>query len=410
MSDVTTNGVCPATSINPADAEQAKGKAALELAAKRQSANALRVKCVEAFQLAETGYVSQMLLAAQYASEYTSARLLLGDSRTTVVSALEGELNRYSSSLVKADRMICVHWAHKLLTEGMGAEALNMAHMVQAIPYGHWDQAFCAMVQRTNKGGADETYILLPGVEAQAVEFFVHAVANSLSRKACVEKVQELKRTSATFAAELASKEAAAKKAEREEAAKKERKARAAQAKAAQEAQEANEKAALIEKAAKDAKDEVERKRLEEEGAKYRADLEEKRKKEDAAQFALQQAARDHATAASADRNAVKNQTYAEARKATQDNKAAKQAQGTTKKAAPAPAGENLIPTQGTVKDVGEWIANIILRHPNPNDVFADVIDHLANKPAARRCSTRQARKPSPRRSSRSSTKRKTPK
>src|SRR5262249_13345622 len=141
-------------------------------------------------------YRAGLLKAGELADLYVRQRMAGGDKRASAVQALEGELAKWSSSTVDADRLIGCYHAYRLLAEEPGVK--------EDVPYGHYRDCCRQLVQRVAKDAPQEHWLLLLGVEDKARQLFAKAVADGLSKDAVLEQVKVLMRQYLALQAEKA--------------------------------------------------------------------------------------------------------------------------------------------------------------------------------------------------------------
>jgi hypothetical protein len=302
--------------------QAAEQKAAAEKAAEqeraecRKSASAHVDKAEACVKRAERGLSEGYILAGYHADVALALRLKAGDSRAAAIQGIEGRLSEQSSVAIKADRLIACWHAYRLLQGGSVDDKGKLTDGPVGT-YAHFDRAWSHLVQRVNKGKADEAWTLLPGLEQQCIDAFREARDNSTNRDGCSERCNALKRQLADVQAKEKAAQEERAKAERlakeaaerealaaEQAAKREAERLAAEAKAAAEnTPDAIAKREAADKAAREA-GEKERERLAAEAAKHIAD---------------QHAARAEREAREADKRLVE----AEARKAADERRKA---------------------------------------------------------------------------------------
>lgn len=203
-------------------------------AEEREAAEKTRQEAARAFRRGELAYRAGLLEAGRLSAQYIRQRLALGDQRAAAVQALEGAFAPWSSAAVDVNRLVRVWEAFRLLAveQGLAGEGRKQGP-ADAVPYGHWRDAWARLVERQGEGTRQETYILLPGLEEECRTLFREAVQGNLSREACADKVAALVREHAARQAEAErqrAEEAAAKaRAEQEAAARAADELRAAQ-------------------------------------------------------------------------------------------------------------------------------------------------------------------------------------
>lgn len=318
-----------------ADAEEAEQEA-------REEAEQTRKAAVLAFRKGEKAYRNGLLEAGRLASLYVQQRLALGDKRAAAVQTLEGELAKYSSTAVDANRLIACWEAYALLAVDTGlatAAEGKKAAPADSVPYGHYRDAWSRLVQRAAKDTPEEHWVLLPGLEADCLAAYAKAVQDGLSKAA----VEEMARTLVTHA------EAAAAEKARQAKAEAEAKAKAAEAAAAKQRQELAQQKAAADQAAKEAADAEKAGQTAEQKAQLTANMEQARQEllakqqatiaAEAAEAAAkaEQARKEREAKEAADKAAA-----AAAKKQAAERKAAEKASGKDK---PAPTPATVDPT-----------------------------------------------------------------
>jgi hypothetical protein len=367
-------------------AEQSQQAAAAaeqaEEAAREEAAGILKAT-VRAYRHGERAYRNGLLDAGRLADLYVHQRLALGDKRAAAVQTLEGALAAYSSTAVDANRLVSCYHAYRLLAEEPGLttpSAKGKPAPADTVPYGHYRDAWCRLVERQHKDTAQECWTLLPGLDGECRAAFAKAVADGLSKAAVDELVRGLVQRQAERQAEAARAEAEKAKAE-------------AAARAAERAQATAD--LVVAEKAKAAAEEAARKAAGDEQALLKAAAEQaarellaKQRAAVAAGAAAEQAAREQA------RKEAEAKTAADARAKAEQKAAAKAAKAAAKDAAPKPAtvaesgkpGEprpvlhNLLQTAkaGTAKDVASMAAELVTGSEAPDDVLAELLGMLA--------------------------------
>lgn len=236
-----TRPVNPA-SVTPPDvqagADQATLDKALEVAAKLADATKTLDLCVAAFRQGETAMCAGRLEAGRLAELYVKQRMACGHKREAAVQKLEGELATWSSDVVDGARLIRAYHTYRLLA----LETAKEAGEVSVMPYGHYRNELCQLVERKDKDTPAESWILLPGFEDRARKLFTDCVVNGWNRATCHDHIEPILRDYAAAQAEQTARDATA--AQEKAAAEK------VKADAAKQQQKAAE---LVEKAAKEA-------------------------------------------------------------------------------------------------------------------------------------------------------------
>jgi hypothetical protein len=279
-----------------AGAQAAEEQAAAAEEAAREQADTTLKALVKAFRQGERAYRQGLLEAGRLCEEYLHQRLACGEKRSAAVQSVEGELAKWSSNAVDANKLIGAWHAYRLLAVEQGldkAPSKGKPAPADAVAYGHYRDAWCRLVERKEKDTVAEYWTLLPGLEAECREAFAKAVAAGLSKDAASDAVRLLVQEQANRQAEQAK---ADKLAAEQEAVQAQQQA-AAENQAVQEAIQAQQKAAAIgdpqavqraaeelrvkqtvaiqaTAAAEQAQREADRKAAEEKAAKERADKE----------------------------------------------------------------------------------------------------------------------------------------
>jgi hypothetical protein len=372
----------PGAEVAAGAAQVAEAAEAAEEQARAEAKATLKA-AVKAYRQGERALKAGFLEAGHLADVYVHQRLTLGDKRDAAVRQVELALSEHSSDRVEPNRLIACYHAYRLL-------ALEPEVKADAVPYGHYRDAWVQLVLRVEEGKPSEHWTLLPGSEEACKAAFATAVKDGLSKAACQDKAKAVvaehvrKRAEATEAEAAAKRrEAVAKAAElttsrqmAEEAARKEEQAR----KAAEQAAREEDKAALT--------------------AIANAALEEKRAAEKAHAADVEQAiaaerekARAEATAAEAKRlaDAAAEKARKAAEKANKPPAAAKNVPAATS----APAGETpALPQRpqpqaapvskqiaaALAQDAGLTLAEAIAGHETPDDVLAFMLRALHGK------------------------------
>jgi hypothetical protein len=375
----------PAPSPEAAVGQQAAQAAELagrdEEAARKEADSTLKAT-VTAYRQGEKAYRVGLLEAGRLGDLYLHQRMALGDKRAAATQVLEGELAKWSSSSVDVNRLVGCYHAWRLLAEEPGLAA-GRKPAADAVPYGHYRDAWMQLVQRQHKDTPQEVWALLPGMEAECRELYAKAVKDGLSRDAVTGHVKALLRVAVD-------REAAAKRAEAEAA--KAQAAAMAQAmrQAEADAREAAEEARARQAAAEQAKA-AERAQLTQAAEQAKAELLAKQQ-----QLAAAHAERAQAEAARARAEKEAKDAAEAQRKAAE--KAAKAAEKAAARNVPpavsAPAGETPElphkpgPASATVgkqiaasvaKDAADVLAAAIAEHETPDDVLAELLRALHN-------------------------------
>jgi hypothetical protein len=380
-----------------AKAAEAARQAEEREAEARKECHATLTALVRAYRQGEKAYRQGLLEAGRLSVEYIARRLALGDKRAAAVQAIEGQLAVYATDTVDVARLVRCWSAYDLLAVGQGLHQAPEGRKqapADAVPYGADRDAWALLLLRQAKDTPAETFALLPGLEDKCRAAFKHAVAEGLSKAACVEQCQALVREHGRLDQERTRAEAEAKA-----AAEKAARERADAEARAREAAEAERKAA--ERAARDAEERAKGERDAEAKAARQAEaeaarkaLEERRRQEDAARFQAEQAARDASRAKREAEEAARRQAEAEAARARQEQKARDKEQRAAERKAggkapeqqPAPEarqGQNLLASarKATAKDAADMLRAVVQGHDDPQAVLFDAVAGLLASP-----------------------------
>jgi hypothetical protein len=190
-------GTAPA--VDTATAQQAAEQAAAREQEARDLADATRAAAVKAYRKGESAYAAGLLESGRLCGVYVGQRLALGDKREVAVKALEGDLSRYSSTEVDVNRLIRTFHAYRLLALETGLTekpAKGKPAPADSVAYGVYRDHYARLVERV-ASGREESYALLPGIEAACRSMFRRAVRDELSPKAAGELVGKLVRAHA---------------------------------------------------------------------------------------------------------------------------------------------------------------------------------------------------------------------
>jgi hypothetical protein len=344
-------------------AEAAAEKAAAEEAKAREEADSTLKATVKAYRKGEHAYRAGLLESGRLADQYLHQRMAppISDKRAPAVQTLEGELAKWSSTAVDANRLIGCFHAWRLLADEPG-----LPKAAESIPYGHYRDAWVQLVQRVNKDTPQESWILLPGIEAEAQALFADCTQHRRSKEAVQDGVKGLLRAKVERDAEEA-------QAQAEKAAVAAREQAQAALKARAEVEAAAQATAAAEKAASEAT-ESERAALTEAAERAKEELLAKQK---AAALAAEKAAAEEATKsrAQAEAKAAREAAAKAAEKAAKATAAAAEkaqrraeAQGSRQPAMQA------IAKAGTAKDVAAMAVELITGHDAPDDVLTEFL------------------------------------
>jgi hypothetical protein len=342
-------------------------------AAAREEAHATLKAAVRAFAKGERAYRAGLLESGRLCDLYVRQRLALGDERAAAVQALEGQLAAYSSGAVDVNRLIGCHHAWRLLAESQGLDKA-----AESVPYGHYRDAYARLLVRQAKDSPEESWALLPGMEAECQAVFAAACQAGLSKAAVEEKCQALLRRYADGqAAEAKARQQAA---DTEAAAKRE-----AELRARQQAEQAEAKAKAAAEAAEQAGSAEQRADLTAAAEQAREELLATQRAQAVALEEAAEAARRKAAADAQAKAAEQAKAKADAKARAKAARAAGRAEGKSAAQTPAPQtaktaearqGSNLLAAAkaGTAKDVAEMAAELIAGSDTPDDVLAELL------------------------------------
>lgn len=114
--------------------------------------------------------------------------MALKHPRANGVQTLVSEFARWSSSPVDGpyvNRLVQCYQASRLLTDG--ADKAD-------VPFGHYRDGWCQLVERVNKDTAEEDWVLLPGMEGECRDCFAEAVKDQWPRETVQTQVKGLLR------------------------------------------------------------------------------------------------------------------------------------------------------------------------------------------------------------------------
>ena len=180
-----------------AAAEKAVEQAEVDEQAARKEAHGTLAALVRAYAKGERAYRDGLLESGRLCQVYIAKRLLLGDKRAAAVQAIEGQLAAYASDTVDVNRLVRCYAAYSLLAEGQGLDK-----DAKAVPMGCYRDAWALLVERADANTASEHYVLLPGLEGECKQAFKDAVANGLSKAACIDQCKVLQHKQLALAAE----------------------------------------------------------------------------------------------------------------------------------------------------------------------------------------------------------------
>src|SRR5262245_42154112 len=161
----------------------------------REHAERTRKAAVDAYRKAESALRNGYLESGRLCDQYLQERMALTDKRAVGVQALEGELARYSSTVVEVNRLIGVYHAYRLLAVEPGLVGTGRKRgPADDVPYGHYRDGYSQLVERVEKDTPREHWILLPGLESECRELFARCTADGLSKGAVQDAVKGLHR------------------------------------------------------------------------------------------------------------------------------------------------------------------------------------------------------------------------
>jgi hypothetical protein len=326
---------------------------------------------VQLYEKGEKAMREGRLFAGREFWEYVRNRIAIGVKRSVAINAIVSRIQPLSSDMVGqqtvSDMMKAYH-AYRLLAEERGR-----VKDCKDVPYFHWHACFTTLVESKGENTAEETYVLLPGAEAECASCYDSVVDlghdRDNARFACLNVRSEWNER--RLAHERHEKEAKQRESiERQAEADKEKLAREVADREAREAEaEAKRQAAEAE-----AKKTEESRKLAELG---RIAAEAARKQADDTASRAMLAAQHLARAKEEERQADKRIAEAEAKKAnlaaTTDRLAARMRGETPQRRKPEEPdtnGKALPPSAWAdkdVKDVAEHLASIVFAHKTPN-------------------------------------------
>lgn len=384
MSEAIVSNVVPSTPVEqeqqapaPVPAEQTPAEPNEEQQLKE--AEKIRKECSRSYRAGEREYRKGLLEAGRLAHSYLCIRMGLGHSREAAVKTLEGDLSAFSSRPVDVGRLIRCYSAWHLLCEVQG-----LVRDAGDVPYGAYVDGWSTLTERHNPGKATESYVLIPGMETEALALFADSIKAGWVAKDVADKCGALR----LRAAQLAEEKAAAQRVEKEKA---EQAAREEASKAAQEKASKEQEAKRLSEEARKASDQEEAKRLTEAAEKAKSEL-----------LAAQKAEQEALSRADQERKAKEQQQkreiearQAKERETAKQQRAADRAAGKSKKDKPEPTsltvapdcnqGHNLLDTlaksaKANSKDTAIMFAGILLGMEDPLAATHDLIRNLADR------------------------------
>lgn len=343
-------------------AEQEAEREAEQKAVLQEQASKLLGDAGKAFRKGEQEYGKWVLLAGEKAWEYTQVRMrLTGMGRKTqeaAYSALEGVFNQYASSKVRVDSIVRASMACRLFSPHLPAKA--------ALPYGHWRDAWCQLVELQGDAWA------IPAlVEEEAVAEFKRAAEAGMSREESLDVVKGVQRRLARLQAELAQQAAA-------EQRKAEQEAKQEALEAAAERQAVEDEARALEEAAKAAAEE-DRKRLTEEAERKRQELLAAQRAEIEARSKAEAEAREAARKSAEAKKATERQAKAEEKAADRearklDREAQREAKAVGAIESVQQPGLRAMAKSGTAKDVAGMMVELLTGTDEPDSVCEEFL------------------------------------
>lgn len=380
QSDNTTPeaALAPVATPTPEAVLQEQAAQAAELAAKAeeaalQEADSVLKAAVRAYRRGEKAYAAGLLESGRLVGQYLVQRMALKATRANAVKAVEGELARWSSSTVDANRLVkCYHAFHLLAETQPDVKAEN-------VPYGTYRDAYAQLVVGQDVGTPQEHWTLLPGLETECLAVFAKCTQNRLSRDDVATEVKAIVRLYAERLAEAAKAQAEAKAAAEVEAKAALQAAKVDADKLAEEKAKADaavqtataETKATLTQAAEEAKAALlaKQRELVEAAAKAEADG-----KASALAASLAKKA-EEAKAKAAAKELARAQKVAAA--------AAEKAPESTGNPTPATTSEPRAPSVkatakvSVAKDYAEMVVGFVMEHPEPDDVLEAILHGL---------------------------------
>lgn len=346
-------------------ADEAAEQEAEAMAELQEQASKLLGDAGRAFRKGEQEYGKWVLKAGELAWEYTQIRMrLTGMGRKTqeaAYSALEGEFNKWASSKVRVDTIVRASMACRLFSPHLPAKV--------ALPYGHWRDAWCQLVELQG-----DTWAIPELVSEEAVTEFKRATEAGMSREESLDAVKAVQRKLARMQAELAQQAAA-------EQRRAEQEAKQDALEAAAERQAVEDEARALEEAAKTAEQDAERKRLTEEAEQKRQELLQAQRAEIEARAKAEAEAREAARKAAEAKKATERQAKAEEKAADrearrQEREAQREAKATVGQAIEPVQGPGLkaMAKQGTAKDVAGMMVELLTGTDEPDSVLEEFL------------------------------------
>jgi hypothetical protein len=194
MSQATDLAPTPQPQVEPTPASPTDKPTEEQIERAREQAEGEVKHSVRCVKTAESGYADGYLRSGYHASEAVRIRVAVGEKRSVIIQAVEGQLALWSSTKLDANTLIACYHAHRLLENG-GVEPLKSGVKLTVDPafaYGHYREAWSKLVKRVEKDTTAETWVLLPGLEEKCKAVFAECAASKLSRDACLDKVREL--------------------------------------------------------------------------------------------------------------------------------------------------------------------------------------------------------------------------
>ena len=106
----------PEAAVQEQAAAAAEQAAEQEAKAREEAASTLKA-VVKEYKRGERAYRAGLLAAGRLGDQYLHQRMAVGDKRAAAVQALEGELAKWASSTVDANRLIGTYHAYRLLAD-----------------------------------------------------------------------------------------------------------------------------------------------------------------------------------------------------------------------------------------------------------------------------------------------------
>jgi hypothetical protein len=211
--------VVAAAAAAVAEGEAKAAAAEAEEAAMLAESKAARKAGVAAYRRGEKALCAGRLEAGRQFHRYAVLRMALRFPRSNAVSAVMADLAECSTEVVNAEyvnRLMAAGAAATLLAEVLSTAGTvaEVAKVLDVVPWTHYRDSWCRVVERVAKDTPQEHYVLLPGLEQECRKAFGNAVTQRLPLATVKDDVQRLCQLHATRQAEAAAKAKAAAQAE----------------------------------------------------------------------------------------------------------------------------------------------------------------------------------------------------